>query len=310
MAEANVQPADGVSPHKVDWPFNGWLVLILICAYGGLVVSRKLLLAVVLGASVTILLFDRAATWNQTIVTLAGLTLGLGSVLYYLSLEPFDRASKFRAFTIYVNLAFYASVGMMIFTPADRTFRGWCGKIATFWLFGWIVQQGRHKGWSTLRQHDRMLVFTAVNKKWIVAHAAYRYMLLTLPVFGAGHRLRLLEWLSLGMTLLLSQASGLPFAHCFGMAEVLVQPAAAGWSALATAFDLVPPVEKTREIDIEGDLFLAGLQLSVALVAAANMFEASVERSVELERIEKAKNPQPKKPPPKPVTPSYETYEV
>ncbi|KAJ3473273.1 hypothetical protein NLG97_g10406 [Lecanicillium saksenae] len=156
-----------------------------------------------------------------------------------------------------------------------------------------------------------MLVFTAVTKSWIAAHAVYRYILLTLPVFGAGHRHRLLEWLSLGMTMLLSQASGLPFAHCFGMADTLVVPAAAGWSAIATAFDLVPPpAEKTREIDVEGDLFLAGLQLSVALVAAAGMFEAWVERSVELERIEKAKNPQPKKPPPKAVTTSYEMYDV
>lgn len=305
---AKPEAVEGISPHKVDWPFSGWLVLICLFGYGGLVVSRQLLLVVVLLASLTVLFVDRTSTWSETFRTMALLPLGLGSILAFLSSDAYTRTRHLRTFTILFNLAAYVSVGMTIFVPAERTFRGWCGKIAGFWLFCYIVQQGSYVGWKTIAPHDKMLVFTAVTKGWIAAFAFYRYILLTLPSYGAGHRYRFLEYLSVAMTVLLSQASGLPLAHCWVMADMLVMPAAAGFSAIATAFELVPPMPVAREMDVEGDLFLAGLQLSVALIAAAGMFDAWVERSVELEKIEKAKNPKPKKPPPKPVT--YETYEV
>ncbi len=310
MVEA--QPHNGVSPYKVDWPFNGWLVVILLFAYGCLVGSRKLLLAVVLLASLTVLAVDRASTWRQTLTLLCELPLGLGGVLAYLSASPSFRARHFRALTIAVNLGVYLHVALGLLVPPEGTFRGWCGLPAAFWLTASLVQQGRYRGWQTLVPHDRMLVFAGVSRTWVVAHAVYRYILRTLPAtYGPGHRQRLLDVLSLALALLLSRASGVPFAHCFVMADVLVVPAAAGWSALATAWDLLPPIGQSIGFDLERDMFLAGLQLSVALLAAAAMFDAWVEKSVEDEKREAARNP---KPPPQPSTAtkatSYEMYEV
>ena len=313
MSEAQ-QPPNGVSPYKIDWPFNGWLVLILLFAYGCLVGSRKLLLGVVLLSSLFVLLTDRTSTWRQTFTLLLELPLGLGSVLYYLSAPASFRVQHFRTFTICVNLAVCLYVGLgVVLVLAERTFRGWCGRLAGFWLFASLVQQARYKGWlQTLVPHDRVLVYTAVSKTWIVAHAVYRYILRTMPAtYGAGHRERLLDVLTLALTMLLSRAAGLPYAHCFVMADVLVVPAAAAWSALATGWDLLPPVRgESIGFDSERDLFLAGLQLSVALVAAAGMFDAWVDKSVEDEKREKAKNPQPPPQPRKAVVTSYETYEV
>ncbi|KAM3541355.1 hypothetical protein ARSEF1564_005716 [Beauveria bassiana] len=310
MAEA--QAPNGVSPYKVDWPFNLWLVAILLFAYGCLVVSRKLLLLTVLLASAVILLFDRTSSWNEILMLLAKLPLGLGSVTYFLCASPSFRARHFRAFTICVNLAMYLHVGLGMLVPAEGTFRGWCGKMAAFWLWASLVQQGRYRGWTTLAPHDRVVVYTAASRVWILAHAVYRYILRTMPAtYGAGYRYRLLDVLSLGMALLLSRAAGLPFAHCFVMADVLVVPAAAGWSAIADVFDLLPPVGESIGFDVERDLFLAGLQLSVALVAAAGIFDAWIEQSVEDEKREKAKNPQPPQQLRKaPVAKSYEVYEV
>ncbi|TQW00938.1 hypothetical protein IF1G_00869 [Cordyceps javanica] len=309
MAEA--QPSRGVSPYKVDWPFNGWLVLILLFAYGCLVGSRKLLLLVVLLASVVVLLFDRTSTWGDTAALLAELPLGLGGVLAFLSAPPSFRARHGRAFTACVNLAVYGYVGRGVLVPAEGTFRGWCGRLAAFWLCASLVQRGCYRGWATTAPHDRMLVFTAVSKTWIAAHAVYRYILRTMPAtYGPGHRHRLLDALSLALALLLSRAAGLPYAHCFVMADVLVVPAAAAWSAIANAFDLLPPVGESVGFDIERDLFLAGLQLSVALVAAAGMFDAWVDKSVEDEKREKARNPQPPQPRKAEVVTSYEMYEV
>ncbi|KAM3565408.1 hypothetical protein ARSEF4850_001444 [Beauveria asiatica] len=101
MEEA--QAPNGVSPYKIDWPFNLWLVAILFFAYGCLVVSRKLLLLTVLLASAVILLFDRTSSWDETLTLLAELPLGLGSVLFFLCAPPSFRARHFRAFTICVN---------------------------------------------------------------------------------------------------------------------------------------------------------------------------------------------------------------
>ncbi|ATY62258.1 hypothetical protein A9K55_008640 [Cordyceps militaris] len=310
MAEA--QPSHGVSPYKVDWPFNGWLVVILLFAYGGLVVSRQLLLFVVLLASAVILLSDSTSTWGETLTLLAALPLALGGVLAFLCAPTSFRARHFGTLTVLVNLAAYAYVGRGVLVPAEGTFRGWCGRLAAFWLCASLVQQGCYRGWRTLGSpHDRVLVFTAASRTWIAAHAVYRYILRTMPAtHGPGHRLRLLDALSLALALLLARAAGVPFAHCFVMADVLVVAAAAAWSAVADAFGLLPPVGESVGFDIERDLFLAGLQLSVALVAAAGMFEAWVDKSVEDEKREKARNPQPPQPRKPAVTTSYEMYEV
>ncbi|OAA59949.1 hypothetical protein ISF_05960 [Cordyceps fumosorosea ARSEF 2679] len=329
---AEEQLTHGVSPYKIDWPFNAWLVVILTLAYGCLVAGhhKPLLLAVLL-TTATILLLDRTSTWHQTFALLVELPLGLGSVLAFLSAPPSFRARHHRSFAACVNLLLWLRLALAVLAvPAEATFRGWCGRVAGSWLLASLVQKARHRGsWAATTPHDdanddddhhhhhhhhrgRLLVFSAVGPGWVLAHAVYRYILRTLPAtYGAGHRLRLLDGLSLGMAGGLGRAARLEWARCWVMADVLVGGAAAAWSAVADVFDLLPGMEgEGVGFDVDRDLFLAGLQLSVALVAAAGMFEAWVEKSVEDEKREKARNPQPPQPRKAAVATGYEFYEV
>ncbi|KAJ5158375.1 uncharacterized protein N7500_008026 [Penicillium coprophilum] len=224
----------------IDIPFNVWLTLILILTYGCACRNPGLLLLVVLGVSATIFVFNTTATLGEMTKIMCLLPFGLGSVLTFLIADRSLQTRYLPAFTTYVNFAVYANIGMMIGTPTGGTLRGMCSKITCVALFIWIVQKGRRVGWKTVILHDNLFVFTAVNKSWIFAHACYRFILLTLPCFGSGRRYRLLELYTLTLTLALSSTSKLPFEYFFGMADTLVVPAIAGWSAIATTFNLIP----------------------------------------------------------------------
>ena len=256
----------------IDIRFNGWLSIILILTYGCAIRNRGLLLLVVLGVSATILIFDTTSTFGEMTKTMCELPLGLGSVLAFLIMDRSFRARFLPAFTTYVNLAVYGNIGMMVGTPTDDTLRGMCSKVTCVALFIWIVQQGYRARWKTIALHDNLFVFTAVSKSWVFAHAIYRFVLLTLPCFGSGRRHRLLELYSLALTYALSSTSNLPFEYCFGMADTLVVPAVAGWSAIATTFNLIPrdatndglPVYR---IGADADAYLSAVSLAVAIFA-------------------------------------------
>lgn len=254
----------------VDIPFNIWLSFILILTYGCVFRNRALLLFVVLGVSVTILIFDKTSTFGQMAKIICLLPLGLGSVLAFLVTSRSFQARFLPAFTTYVNFAVYGNIGMMVGTPADGTLRGMCSKATCILLFIWVVQQGHRAGWKTIVLHDNLFVFTAVSKSWIFAHAIYRFVLLTLPCFGSGRRHRFLELYSLTLTFALSSTAKLPFEYCFGMADTLVVPAAAGWSAVATTFNLIPRDVinndlPSNRIGSGADVFLSAVSLAVAI---------------------------------------------
>lgn len=256
----------------VDIPFNAWLVIILIHTYVCAIQYPGLLLVVTLAASAVILVCDTTATLGEMAKTMCLLPLGLGSILAFLITNRSLKARLLPIFTVYVNFAVYGNIGMMIFAPGGGTLRGMCSKFACAALFLWIVQQGQRVGWMTIRPHDRLFVFTAVSKSWIFAHATYRFILLTLPCFGSGRRHRLLELFSLALTSALSSTFSLPFEHCFGMADTLVVPAIAGWSSIATTFNIIPSnVTKddslSYNIGTNGDVLLSAVSLVVATFA-------------------------------------------
>ncbi|KAH9215513.1 hypothetical protein DL95DRAFT_388451 [Leptodontidium sp. 2 PMI_412] len=272
------------SPHTaveayIDIPFNAWLVIILILTYGCAIQNRGLLLFAVLGVSATIVVFDNTSTVGQMTKIICELPLGLGSVLAFLVADR-SLQTRFRsAFTTYVNFAVYGNIGMMVGTPADGTLRGMCSKVTCAALFIWIVQQGRYAGWKTIAPHNDLFVFTAVSKSWIFAHAIYRFVLLTLPCFGSGHRHRLLELYSLTLTFALSSSSNLPFEYCFGMADTLVVPMVAGWSAIATTFNLIPRdvIDNdlpSNHIGADADAYLSAVLLAVAVFACFKIASA------------------------------------
>ncbi|RDW56382.1 hypothetical protein BP5796_13204 [Coleophoma crateriformis] len=273
------------SPHMaleslIDIPFNVWLIIILVLTYGCAIRNRVLLLLVVFGASATIIVFDTTSTIGQMTKVMCELPLGLGSVLAFLVADRSFQTRSLNAFTAYINFAVYGNIGMMVATPADGTLRGMCSKVTCIVLFIWIVQQGRRAGWKTIVLHDKLFVFTAVSKSWIFAHAIYRFVLLTLPCFGSGRRHRLLELYSLTMTFALSSTSNLPFEYCFGMADTLVVPAAAGWSAIATTFSLIPRDGINNDLALNrigtsADAYLSAVSLAVAVFACFKIYTTS-----------------------------------
>ena len=267
---------DSLSIHQtdqyIDLNFNAWLVVILIFMYTCATISPRLLLVVVLGVSAAIITFDNTSTIPQMIKTLALLPFGLGSILAFLSMNQSFKTTYLRAFTIYVNFAVYGNIMMMIGTPTGSTMRGMLGKVTTLALWAWVVLQGYQVGWKTVIAHDKIFYFRAVSKSWVFAHAVYRFILLTLPVFGSGRRHRLLEAYSLGMTFALSSAFNVPFEYCFGMADTLVVPAEAAWSSLATTFNLIPRDGRKLILSGTADALLGILTLSVAAFASFNVY--------------------------------------
>ncbi|KAJ5407227.1 hypothetical protein N7465_008511 [Penicillium sp. CMV-2018d] len=263
----------------LDIPFNVWLTIILILTYGCAIRNPGLLLLIVLGVSATIFAFNTTATFGEMTKTMCLLPLGLGSVLTFLVMDRSVQTRFLPAFTTYVNFAVYANIGMMVGTPTGGTLRGMCSKLACVALFVWIVQKGRRVGWKTVIVHDNLFVFTAVSKSWIFAHACYRFVLLTLPCFGSGRRHRLLELYSLTLTFALSSTSKLPFEYFFGMADTLVVPAIAGWSAIATTFNLIPRDTVNDDllssrIGTGADAFLSAVSLAVAAFACFKIASA------------------------------------
>lgn len=253
----------------LDVPFNSWLGVILILAYMCAVRSPGVLLLVVYTVSATIFIFDRTATAGEMIKTTALLPLGLGSVLAFLVANRPLKAKLLPAFEKYINFAVYGNIVMMVGTPMGGTLRGICSKVTCVALFIWILQQGRQVGWKTVLLHDKLFVFTAVSKSWIFAHAIYRFILLTLPCFGHGRRHRLLEFYSLALTFALSSSSNLPFEYCFGMADTIVVPAAAGWRAIATTFALIPRDSSYNQTPSNNIGTTADVCMSVVLLAVA-----------------------------------------
>ena len=257
----------------IDVPFNLWLSVILILVYWCAIRNRVLLLLAVLSASTTIAVFDKTSTRGEMTKTMCLLPLGLGSVLAFLVANRSFQIRYLPAFTTYINFAVYGNIGMMVAAPSDGTFRGTCSKITCVVLLTWIIQQGQRVGWKTVVIHDNLFLYTAVSKSWIFAHAVYRFVLLTLPCFGSGRRHRLMELYSLALTLGLSftpSNSNFPFEYYFGMADTLVVPAIAGWSAIATTFSLIPPDAITDDmlsnhISTDADAWLGAVSLAVAL---------------------------------------------
>ena len=74
------------------------------------------------------------------------------------------------------------------------------------------------------------------------------------------------------MAFALSSTSNLPFEYCFGMADTLVVPTVAGWSAIATTFNLIPRDTGNNDLTSNyigsvADIYLGAVSLAAAIFA-------------------------------------------
>ena len=237
-----------------------------------------LLLVPMLTIAVMLLFFlDNAATEHGWVDSaglakvMCALPLGLGSILLFSSLSPSTQMKYTRHFALYVNAAVLGNIAMMAFLPSAGTLRGQTSRATCFALSLWLALEMKRAGPfdcvailhdpvitqrgpqsastgissrpvpSSTEASVPLFVFSASPLPWIVSHALYRMVLVTLPAFDSW-RYVLLEVTSLSvMTLVyrmkrttctanhrgVSTASTtatwkcLKLSHCFGIADTV-----------------------------------------------------------------------------------------
>eukprot|EP01137_Pigoraptor_chileana_P004731 Opistho-2@2720 len=122
--------------------------------------------------------------WGGLLKIIAVLPLGLCAVVAY-GLAPMHwRQRNLWWFNVYINAAVFGNIAGMLFVPAGGTMRGRTTRIACASLVVWLVKEASSQGWQTVRYNDDgAFLFTAAPLTWIVCHALYRAVLVTLPSF-------------------------------------------------------------------------------------------------------------------------------
>jgi hypothetical protein len=133
---------------------------------------------------------EQRLVWVETsglVKLLCVLSLGLGSILLFSSLTVSFRQRFQTAFASYVNLAVLANIGMMAFLPGGGTWRGETSRAACAVLCAWLWLEIRRVGWSLCVSVTDvgvpLFVFSASPLSWVLCHALYRAVMITLPVF-------------------------------------------------------------------------------------------------------------------------------
>lgn len=244
--------------------FTALLVPLVAVAYLGATRAPGILLVAV-WATAAYILAQGSLGVGEGIKLLCELPLGLGSLLMFALLSPSAQDRLLPAFTCYVNAAVFGNIAMMVFTPSGGTYRGLAARAACLALVAWLAQQARRVGWATVEMRSRRFCYNAVSMHWVLAHAAYRAILYSLP--GIAARNRLLELVSLGTMVLLSRGlPGLPISHSFGLADTIVIPSSLSLSCLLQLHNgsLADPLLGNTAADIA----LAAVLLVIAALAA------------------------------------------
>jgi len=150
------------------------------------------------------------------------LPLGLGSLLAFGFLSEERQKRSLVWFTRYINIAVFANIFIMIFTPDGDSYRGLLSRFVCLTILVWLLQEMAKQGFQTTRFDAGFFIFRSSPLSWIFCHACYRIALLSLPVFDSIHYL-LLEPLSLFTMLALYRLHQKrhPLHYYFGFADTL-----------------------------------------------------------------------------------------
>ncbi|KAI9220824.1 hypothetical protein BC828DRAFT_366955 [Blastocladiella britannica] len=251
---------------STDMTFNLRLIPMVLGVAELTLRAPRALLVGVLGAT-TVIVYRADLTPLELAKVVALLPLGLGSLLTYLSLPPATRARYLVPFTRYINVAVFGNIAMMLFTPTGGTVRGVAGKLTATVLLVWLSQQARAVQWRTVQVLDNgAFVYHALSMRWVLTHAIYRSVLLTLPAFSTRHRY--MDAFSLALMTVLSTrittSPPLPRSAFFGLADTLVAPSFAALTSLyavvgwQTAISAGGPLV----LDASADWALAGVSVA------------------------------------------------
>ena len=131
--------------------------------------------------------------------------------------------------------------------------RGWSHQAVCCVLVVWLCKEMNRVQWRTVQIRDGAFLFNAAPIEWILCHAIYRFILITLPCFETMRYVGM-EPASLGVMLLMSYAYGAPnddVTVWFGFSDTLVASTFSFTSFTANLYFNVPPmnVSNSREMD-------------------------------------------------------------
>ncbi|KAF0712723.1 Aste57867_4709 [Aphanomyces stellatus] len=172
--------------------------------------------------------------------------LGMGSVVAFGLLAPATQDHHLGWFTVYINAAVLGNIAMMGFIPpGPHGVRGHSHRAACVLLVLWLIREMNHVGWRTVAFDGTFLLFNASPLAWVLAHACYRLIMLTLPPFDT-LRYLVLEPASLGIMFLLSYVNDAAPSLWFGQADTLVASTVCFTSAFLGWFTPSTPVSLMR----------------------------------------------------------------
>lgn len=181
--------------------------------------------------------------WQALVKVAAVLPLGLGSLALFGAVSPTVRARWLPAFTTYVNAAVLGNIAIMLCVPSGGTWRGLTSRLTCLTLLAWLALEMVAVRWRTIALSEGVVpwpfLFTASPSRWVLAHAAYRALLMTLPMFDT-ERYWAMEPLSLGVMALhhatLPPAAGGARDHKGRGKDTRLGGTVRGHSGVATSF--------------------------------------------------------------------------
>jgi hypothetical protein len=194
----------------------------------------------------------------QLIKVNAEVTLGLIPVLSMGIITKTTSNNKITIanywFTQYINIAVIGNILMMIFVNTGNSMiRGKTSQLVCIGLVIWLCYEiHQFKDWQTVEYDHGYFIYVAAPLPWIIAHALYRSILITLPSFDTSRYLTL-EFTSLSSMFLLyylhqqqfpsfSHVHHRQLAHFFGMADTIT---IATLSMIFGFFDIIPEIHGT-----------------------------------------------------------------
>jgi hypothetical protein len=131
--------------------------------------------------------------WSSLLKLVCVWPLGFGSVILFGQLPKHLQVKFLPRFTIYINAAVLGNVAMMVSVPSDGTLRGLTHRPVCILMVLWLVAECHKVSWKTVKytREDGMFTFIASPIPWVISHACYRTVMLTLPMFNTATYLML-----------------------------------------------------------------------------------------------------------------------
>jgi len=170
--------------------YNSLNAFITICAFLSACKSPSVLIAIIFASTLLLcakLLFGKEKlsfdVVGKFVKVMCEMPLGLGAVMVFAALSPQTQMQHIGWFTAYVNFAVLGNIAMMVAVPADGTVRGVGSRFVCLVLSVWLGLEMHKVNWQTVRFENGAFIFIASPLKWVLCHAVYRFIMVSLPIF-------------------------------------------------------------------------------------------------------------------------------